>query len=46
MGTVGVSKYRKHPAVLFVVMLVGLIITGGLYSIGATAANKVAKDSV
>ena len=31
MGTVGVSKYRKHPAVLFVVMLVGLIITGGLY---------------
>lgn len=46
MGTVGVSKHRKHPAVLFVVMLVGLIITGGLYSIGATAANQVAKDSV
>ncbi len=46
MGTVGVSRYRKHPAVLFVVMLVGLTITGGLYSIGATAANKVAKETV
>ncbi|CAB4584436.1 unannotated protein [freshwater metagenome] len=44
--TVGISRFRKHPAAIFVVMLLGLIITSGIYTVGATATNQLAKSSV
>jgi ubiquinol-cytochrome c reductase cytochrome c subunit len=39
--TLKLSRFRKHPAAILVVLLVGLFTTGGLYSVGANAANKL-----
>ncbi len=44
--TVGISRFRKHPAAIFVAMLLGLIVTSGIYTIGATATNQIAKSSI
>lgn len=45
-GTVRFSKYRKHPAALSVILFLGLIVTSGVYSLGANAANEYARSSV
>jgi len=45
-GTVGFSKYRKHPAALSVILFLGLIVTSGVYTLGANAANEYARSSV
>ncbi|MFZ9750828.1 MAG: c-type cytochrome [Candidatus Nanopelagicales bacterium] len=45
-GTLRITKYRKHPAAIFVALLVGLIVTSGVYSVGATAANQISKSNL
>lgn len=45
-GTVRFSKYRKHPAALSVILFLGLIVTSGVYTLGANAANEYARSSV
>ena len=44
--TVEFSKHRKHPAALAVIVLLGLMITSGVYALGANAANQIASDSL
>lgn len=44
--TVGISRFRKHPAAIFVAMLLGLIVTSGIYTIGATATNQIVNNSI